>query len=88
MDGISVDKAMLLSASPRGAELVAEAHAAGLAVFTWTCRPENAFLSPVFRRGEDDAAFGDYRAEWAVLRDAGIDGVFVDHADLGVASFG
>lgn len=88
VDGISVDKAMLLSASPRGAELVAEAHAAGLAVFTWTCRPENTFLTPAFRRGDDDAAFGDYRAEWAVLRDAGIDGVFVDHADLGVASFG
>ena len=91
-DGVSdwpLLDAMLLSASPPGgAELVAEAHAAGLAVFTWTCRPENAFLTPAFRRGDDDAAFGDYRAEWGVLRDAGIDGVFVDHADLGVASFG
>ena len=27
------------------------------------------------------------RGEWAVIRDAGIDGVFVDHADLGVAFF-
>ena len=33
------------------------------------------------------AAFGDYESEWAVIRDAGIDGVFVDHPDLGVAFF-
>ena len=33
------------------------------------------------------AALGDYEAEWTVIRDAGIDGVFVDHADLGVAFF-
>lgn len=87
VDGISVDKAMLLSPALRGAELVADAHAEGLAVFTWTCRPENAFLTPAFRRGGDDAAFGDYAAEWGVIRDAGLDGVFVDHADLGVAFF-
>jgi hypothetical protein len=36
-------------------------------VFTWTCRPENAFLTPAFRRGGDDAAFGDYAAEWGVI---------------------
>lgn len=83
VDGISVDKAMLLTPSP----LVDDAHAHGLTVFTWTCRPENAFLSPGFRRGAEDAAFGDYRGEWRRLADAGVDGVFVDHADLGVAFF-
>ena len=67
--------------------LVADAHARGLRVFTWTCRPENTFLVGQFRGRGGAAAFGDYEAEWAVIRDAGIDGVFVDHADLGVDFF-
>ena len=33
------------------------------------------------------AAFGDYEAEWRAIADSGVDGVFVDHADLGVAFF-
>ncbi|HBS75720.1 MAG TPA: glycerophosphodiester phosphodiesterase, partial [Microbacterium sp.] len=33
------------------------------------------------------AARGDWRAEWALLRDAGVDGVFVDHPDLGAEVF-
>ncbi len=84
--GISVDKAMILEPDG-GRSIVADAHERGLEVFTWTCRPENAFLSARYRGGGDDAAFGDYAGEWAVIRDAGIDGVFVDHADLGVDFF-
>ncbi|WP_438353722.1 glycerophosphodiester phosphodiesterase family protein [Microbacterium sp. CJ88] len=92
VDGISVDKRMILAPDPEGrptgpAGFVADAHARGLHVFTWTCRPENEFLLPVFRRGDDPAAFGDYAGEWAVIRDASVDGVFVDHPDLGVAAF-
>ena len=34
------------------------------------------------------AAFGDWEGEWALLAASGIDGVFVDHADLGVRFFG
>ncbi|ALJ19136.1 glycerophosphodiester phosphodiesterase family protein [Microbacterium sp. No. 7] len=83
VDGISLDKATIL----RDAGIVAAAHARGLRVFTWTCRPENAFLSPPFRRGDDPAAFGDYEAEWRAIADAGVDGVFVDHPDLGAALF-
>jgi len=84
VDGISVNKRMLLQP---GSTIVADAHARGLTVFTWTCRPENTFLSAPFRTGGGKAAFGDYEAEWQVLADTGVDGVFVDHPDLGVAFF-
>ncbi|MGN8026421.1 glycerophosphodiester phosphodiesterase family protein [Microbacterium sp. 22242] len=85
VDGISVDKRMLLE--PGGDALVARAHERGLRVFTWTCRPENAFLDPRFQRAGAPAAFGDYRAEWARIAGTGVDGVFVDHPDLGDTVF-
>lgn len=84
VDGISVDKQVLLRRHPR---VVADAHERGLTVFAWTCRPENIFLSPRHRRIGGVAAFGDYRREWTAIRDLGVDGVFVDHADLGVRAF-
>ncbi|HKT57979.1 MAG TPA: glycerophosphodiester phosphodiesterase family protein [Microbacterium sp.] len=84
--GISVAKETLLRAGGRG--LVERAHARGMRVFTWTLRPENAFLDPRFRRGADAAAFGDYPGEWAAIRDTGVDAVFVDHPDLGRDVFG
>lgn len=85
VDGISVSKRMLLAP---GNTIVADAHARGLRVFTWTCRPENTFLDPRFRVGAATSAFGDYEAEWREIADTGVDGVFVDHPDLGVAFFG
>ncbi|WP_315637399.1 MULTISPECIES: glycerophosphodiester phosphodiesterase family protein [Microbacterium] len=84
VDGISVDKKMLLVP---GTTLVADAHARGLTVFTWTCRPENTFLAAPHRGQGGKSAFGDYEAEWAVIARQGVDGVFVDHPDLGVAVF-
>lgn len=92
VDGISVDKRMLLAPDRLGratgpTRIVADAHARGLRVFTWTARPENTFLVPQFRRRGGAGAFGDWEREWAILRDAEVDGVFVDHADLGVAFF-
>ncbi|MFV0373494.1 glycerophosphodiester phosphodiesterase family protein [Microbacterium sp.] len=92
VDGISVDKKMILAPDRLGrshgpTEVVADAHARGLVVYTWTCRPENAFLVGEFRRGRDRAAFGDYLAEWRIIADAAVDGVFVDHPDLGAAFF-
>lgn len=83
VEGVSYDKAVILADE----RVVADAHARGLRVYTWTCRPENAFLDARFRRGDDPAAFGAWGAEWGLLRDAGVDGVFVDHADLGVEFF-
>ncbi|MBC6495495.1 glycerophosphodiester phosphodiesterase family protein [Microbacterium sp. 4-7] len=84
VDGISVDKRMLLAA---GNSIVSDAHARGLTVFTWTCRPENAFLSAEFRGHGGKSAYGDYEAEWGVIARTGVDGVFVDHPDLGVGFF-
>ncbi|HTN56206.1 MAG TPA: glycerophosphodiester phosphodiesterase family protein, partial [Microbacterium sp.] len=84
VDGVSVNKRMLLQP---GSTIVADAHARGLTVFTWTCRPENAFLSAPFRASGGKAAYGDYEAEWQVIADSGVDGVFVDHPDLAVAFF-
>ncbi|RAZ31775.1 glycerophosphodiester phosphodiesterase family protein [Microbacterium sp. SMR1] len=89
--GVSLDKRMLLDPA-RGADggraLVAAAHERELAVFTWTARPENAFLVRRHRRGGGRSAWGDYAGEWAELAASGVDGVFVDHPDLGVDVFG
>ncbi|BDV29832.1 glycerophosphodiester phosphodiesterase family protein [Microbacterium terricola] len=89
VDGISVSKSMILGGT-RGDEppsLVADAHTRGLRVFTWTCRPENTFLSRRFRSRGGPAAFGDYEAEWELIRRSGVDGVFVDHPDIGIDLF-
>lgn len=92
VEGISPHRRLVLAPDrwgrPRGpARFVGEAHARGLGVFTWTCRPENTFLLRAYRGPGGTTAFGDYRGEWAVLRDAELDGVFVDHPDLGVEFF-
>lgn len=92
VDGISVDKRMILAPDKLGrltgpTPIIADAHARGLRVFTWTCRPENAFLIGQYRAGKEPGAFGDWESEWEVIRAAGIDGVFVDHPDLGVEFF-
>lgn len=84
VDGISVSKRMLLA---RGNTIVQDAHERGLKVFTWTCRPENAFLAAEFRGPGGKGAFGDYESEWGVIARTGVDGVFVDHPDLGVSFF-
>lgn len=77
--GVSLHTAMVTSA------VVGALHAAGLEVWTWTLRPENAFLPPGHRIGEDPAAHGDWRTVWRALLDAGVDAVFADHPDLAVA---
>jgi glycerophosphoryl diester phosphodiesterase len=84
VDGVSVDKAVLLRAG--GRDLVARAHAAGLEVFTWTLRPENRFLTPAHRVGKEPRDWGDWQAEFAAVLATGVDGIFVDHPDLGVAA--
>src|SRR5690606_2159142 len=69
VDGISVDKRLILAPDRWGrtsgpAPLVRDARERGLRVFTWTARPENAFLIPQFRGSGGKAAFGDYEGEW------------------------
>lgn len=92
VDGISVNKRMILAPDASGratgpSALVGDAHERGLQVFTWTCRPENTFLVGEFSGPGGPEEHGDYEGEWDVIRRAGVDGVFVDHADLGVAFF-
>lgn len=92
IDGISVDKRMILAPDRLGrltgpSSLVADAHARGLAVYTWTARPENHFLIGQFRGRGGPSAFGDWEGEWSVLQECGLDAVFVDHPDLGVEFF-
>lgn len=66
--------------------LVAEAHAAGLAVNPWTFRLENEFLPADYRRGAAPAGAGDLQGELLAYLRAGIDGFFTDQADVGVSA--
>ncbi|HET6805139.1 MAG TPA: glycerophosphodiester phosphodiesterase [Frateuria sp.] len=65
--------------------LVRDAQAAGLAVYAWTFRPENAFLPPALWCGDDPAqrhprgSVDEIRAHLA----AGIDAFFTDDPALG-----
>lgn len=95
-DGVSVGKARLVGGAKArrpadaagaplfGAELVDAAHAAGLEIYTWTLRPENRFLAAPFRRSSARAAYGDWLGEFTDVIGMGVDGVFLDHPDLGV----
>jgi len=86
VDGISVDKALLMDArTPTGTtDLVERAHAAGLLVFTWTLRPENRFLARNLRRGSTARDYGDWLSEFQLILGTGVDGVFADQPDLAV----
>lgn len=85
VDGVSVDKSLLLDGAGT-TDLVARAHAAGLTAYTWTLRPENRFLAPAHRRGSAPRDWGDWRSEFSLVLSTGVDGIFVDHPDLGLAA--
>lgn len=89
VDGIGPHKDLVLGRTPDGGlgeptSLVADAHAVGLVVHPWTFRAENAFLPTDLRSGPEPAAHGDVVAEMRAHLAAGVDGIFTDHADLGV----
>ncbi|MBL3698634.1 glycerophosphodiester phosphodiesterase family protein [Leucobacter luti] len=90
VDGISVAKGNLIRVNALGratgpTDLVARAHARGLLVFTWTLRPENRYLNVRFQSSLRGAEWGDWQSEFGLVVDSGVDGIFVDHPDLGVA---
>jgi glycerophosphoryl diester phosphodiesterase len=99
-DGVGLNKEWVIprdaEAHLRSATAVIDdAHAVGLLVHAWTFRAENNFLPADFRLGEvpldptDPAylkAHGNLTAELTAYFAAGLDGVFTDFPDLGVAA--
>ncbi|MEV1010979.1 glycerophosphodiester phosphodiesterase [Streptomyces sp. NPDC049881] len=72
----------------RPSSLVDDAHDAGLRVYGYTLRNENAFLPADFRRGDDPNRHGDvFGAARAYFR-TGIDAVFADHPDTALLAAG
>lgn len=65
---------------------VDDAHAAGLLVHPYTFRNENQFLPAELRKGTDPNAYGDAFAEDQQFFKLGVDGIFTDNADTGVAA--
>jgi glycerophosphoryl diester phosphodiesterase len=90
-DGLGADKDLVIPRDDEGrltrpSALVADAHAAGLLVHTYTFRNENHFLPSDLRRGGDPTIYGDAFGEYARFLAAGIDGMFTDHPDTAVAA--
>src|SRR5262245_34160844 len=72
-------------------QFVENAHSAGLAVHPWTFRRQNTFLPEDFRQGNPASplyliAPGDLPAELGLFYGLGVDGVFTDNPDIGVAT--
>ena len=84
-NAVGVEKSLVQpidSAGRRGTptSLVADAHLAGLAVHVWTMRSDEAFLPKDYA--------GDAAAEWRLFRSLGVDGIFGDFPEVGVAALG
>ena len=82
VDGVSVDKSLLLRQDGTTTDLVDRAHAAGLLAFVWTLRAENRFLARALRRGKSPRDYGDWVAEFGSILATGVDAVFADQPDL------
>jgi glycerophosphoryl diester phosphodiesterase len=65
---------------------VRDAHAAGLVVHPYTFRRENKFLPLELRSSADPKGIGDLESEIRQFFALGVDGVFTDNADIGVAA--
>ncbi|MFJ8583982.1 glycerophosphodiester phosphodiesterase family protein [Streptomyces sp. NPDC093595] len=79
---IGPDKSSLVAPST----LLADAHAAGLAVGAYTFRAENRYLPAALRRGTGPDDFGDAFAEYAEHYARGVDAVVTDFPDLAAAA--
>jgi glycerophosphoryl diester phosphodiesterase len=96
-DAIGPSRAMIVPRDSDGrsldpTSLVADAHAAGLAVHPWTFRSENHFLPAELRRGDpaDPAharGHGDAAADYRRFAALGVDGVFSDFPAEAAAAF-
>lgn len=92
-DGIGPNKALIIPRDLLGnlgkpTSLVADAHAAGLAVHPWTFRRENFFLPLGQKSGLNPAGTGDLVAEIRAFIAAGVDGLFSDNVSEAVSAAG
>jgi glycerophosphoryl diester phosphodiesterase len=78
-DAIGPSIALVLNLDGTPAPLVAAAREAGLPLYPWTLRRENAFLPPQLRRGADQAAVGDVQSLAYLLTVAGVAGIITDN---------
>jgi len=90
-DGVGPSKDYIIPRDASGHSLaptsfVANAHAAGLVVHPYTFRNENQFLPAEDRSSADPNAYGNAFAEDQRFFAAGVDGIFTDNADTGVAA--
>lgn len=90
-DAVGPDKRLLIEdgaggdrTPPRASDFVRAAHAAGLLVHAYAFRAENRFLPAWARKGSSPDAPGNAVDEIRVFLALGIDGLFVDHPDIGV----
>ena len=65
-------------------QFVQQAHTLGLKVHPYTFRAENYFLPANIKRGGDPHVLGNSDEEIAIFLQAGVDGVFTDHPNIGV----
>jgi glycerophosphoryl diester phosphodiesterase len=96
VDGIGPSTDLIVPRDAKGASLppttlVADAHAAGIVVHPFTFRAENYFLPLELRRAEagkpaEPAAYGDLHSQLLQYFRLGVDGVFTDFPNLGVAA--
>jgi glycerophosphoryl diester phosphodiesterase len=82
-DAVGPHKLLILPVSAAGVvqpptTLVRDAHAAGLAVHVWTLRKEAQFLPRSYA--------GDLSREFKQFAELGVDGIFTDFPDVGVAA--
>jgi glycerophosphoryl diester phosphodiesterase len=82
--GIGPNKAMVTGSGGKPTPLVADAHAVGLKVHSWTLRAENHFLPLRHKSGIDPRAHGRLADEIAEQLAAGVDGFFIDFPYAGV----
>jgi glycerophosphoryl diester phosphodiesterase len=92
-DGVGPSKDYIVPRDAAGRSLaptsfVRDAHAAGLKVHPYTFRRENEFLPLELRSSSDPAGIGDLKAEIRQFFALGVDGLFTDNPDIGVAARG
>jgi glycerophosphoryl diester phosphodiesterase len=78
-DAVGAHIGLILGPDGTATSLVADANVAGLTVHAWTVRPENEFLPPNLRTGNDPRGRGCGDVQLAALLEAaGVAGVFSD----------